>query len=104
VTSVAQQLYEGISINGKHIALISYPRTDSIRIASSFVPQLKKFIESQYGKEYFVQRNFDETNKKDAKKNVQDGHESIRVVDVNLTPDDLKDKISIDQYRLYKLI
>jgi DNA topoisomerase-1 len=77
-----------------------------VRIADSFIPKIKKFIENEYGKEYYAPRSFDENVKKDEEKtkNVQGGHEAIRIVDTNLTPDILKDKISIDQYKLYKLI
>jgi DNA topoisomerase-1 len=101
-TSVAQKLYEGININGKHTALISYPRTDSIRLADMFVTKVKKYITSTYGEKEFIQREF--VSKADTGKNVQDAHEGIRVIDPFIFPSDLKDKIPSDEYKLYKLI
>jgi DNA topoisomerase-1 len=101
-TSVAQKLYEGINIKGKHTALISYPRTDSIRLADSFVAKVKKYIEKTYGENEFVHREF--VSKADSSKNVQDAHEGIRVIDPFIFPSDLKNKIPSDEYRLYKLI
>jgi DNA topoisomerase-1 len=102
VTSTAQKLYEGIKLNGKHTALISYPRTDSIRLADSFVNKTKSYITKELGEKEFFYRTFE--SKASAGKNVQDAHEGIRVIDPFLTPDSLKNKISHDEYSLYKLI
>lgn len=101
VTSIAQKLYEGIKIDNEHVALISYPRTDSTRISESFIAQAKKFIETTYGKEYFELHKFNEhTNNV----NFQDAHEAIRVINPFITPLSLKNKIPSDELKLYKLI
>jgi DNA topoisomerase-1 len=100
---VTQHLYEGIKVNGVHTALISYPRTDSIRIATHFSDMAKKFILGKYGDKYFQMRLFS-SNKKKATENVQDAHEAIRVIDPFVTPESLKKLITHDEYALYKLI
>ncbi len=100
-TSVAQKLYEGIKIKHEHVALISYPRTDSIRISENFIHKAKDFIIKKYGKEYYQERTF--VNKGNAQ-NTQDAHEAIRVIDPSVTPDSLKKIITRDEYKLYKLI
>jgi len=113
VTGTAQALFEGVKGKGDHhVAYISYPRTDSIRIADSFIAKAKTFIEKNYGKEYFQWRSYGEpekADKKPAKKeekavDIQDAHEGIRVIDPYLTPDMIKSKVKPDEYRLYKLI
>ncbi|MDE7433857.1 MAG: hypothetical protein K2M43_01830 [Mycoplasmoidaceae bacterium] len=98
---MAQRLYEGVNIKGEHTALISYPRTDSIRISDNFIGKLKQFIIKKYGEEYYQERTF--ANKNNAQ-NTQDAHEAIRVIDPTVTPDSLKSIISRDEYKLYKLI
>jgi DNA topoisomerase-1 len=103
VTIVAQHLYEGIKIKGEHSALISYPRTDSVRISTTFSDVAKKFIEEKYGEKYFQMRHF-HSGKKTENENVQDAHEAIRIIDPFTTPESLKDVISRDEYSLYKLI
>lgn len=100
VTNNAQDLYEGIEIDGTSIALISYPRTDSIRMADSFISKVKKYIEKRYGNEYFKNSIF--TNSK--KGNIQDAHECIRIIDPYITPESIKSKVSSDHYKLYDLI
>ena len=103
-TSVAQRLYEGIEIDNNHVALISYPRTDSVRISDTFLKSCQEFITQKYGIEYLGKN---ETNRKaEAKQetNVQNAHEGIRPIDVSITPESLKNKISKDDYQLYKLI
>ena len=99
ITLIAQKLYEGIEIDGNHIALISYPRTDSIRISNDFAAEAKKIIIDKYGKEYFG-------NHKEyiVKSGVQDAHEAIRPVDPTLTPESLKGKLSKREWDLYNLI
>ncbi len=100
-TLVAQRLYEGIDVDGKQIALISYPRTDSLRLSQSFVTPSLKFISEVYGNEYIG--NYE--NKKSKKnENIQDAHEAIRPIDPYLTPASLKSKISKDDWALYQLI
>ncbi|MPW25294.1 type I DNA topoisomerase [Alkalibaculum sp. M08DMB] len=99
--SIAQQLYEGLSIEGQgHVGLITYMRTDSIRISDTAKESCKNYILTQYGKEYIG-------NNSKAKlkgKNVQDAHEAIRPTSMELEPIKVKDSLKRDQYRLYKLI
>lgn len=92
----AQKLFEGININGDHLALITYIRTDSTDLAPEFIPQLKKYIENTYGSNYYK-----EPTKGKKRENVQDGHEAIRPVDLKMTPDILKNYI--DDYNLVKI-
>ena len=100
VMSVAQQLYEGVAIKGHGtIGLVTYIRTDSVRISNEAAFAAKTWIAENYGEKY-VGNNFF-TNKK---KDIQDAHEAIRPSYVNLQPDEIKDSLTQDQYRLYKLI
>ena len=85
----AQKLFEGININGKHIALITYIRTDSPEFAPEFLPILEDFVKKEYGKEYFYG-----VRKAKKKENTQDGHEAIRPVDLSMTPEKLEQLIS----------
>lgn len=97
----AQQLYEGIEIKGYGaIGLITYMRTDSLRIADEARENAAKFIEQQYGKEYLPEK----PRIYKAKKGSQDAHEAIRPTVQELTPDKVKDSLTNDQYKLYKLI
>ena len=101
VTSIAQKLYEGINIDGESTALISYPRTDSIRLSDTFATKLTKFVNTKYGDKYLEVRKF--TDKKEAK-NVQGAHEAIRVIDPYVTPASIKNKIGKDEYALYNMV
>ncbi|WP_373128939.1 type I DNA topoisomerase [Dielma fastidiosa] len=95
---VAQKLYEGISLGGHTEGLISYMRTDSTRLSDVFVKDAFHHIEETYGKKYvgFVhQKN---------SQNAQDAHEAIRPTNVHNTPDSVKEYLTNDQYKLYKLI
>ncbi len=97
---IAQQLYEGISIGkGGTVGLITYMRTDSTRVSDEAKGQAGAFIESKYGKEY-VQLNHVYGNKKSS----QDAHECIRPTDVFNTPESIREFLTNDQYKLYKLI
>ncbi|MBE6068232.1 MAG: type I DNA topoisomerase [Clostridium lundense] len=99
--SVAQQLYEGIDIKGYGtIGLITYMRTDSVRISVEAQEMAKQFIIDKYGKEY-VPESFREFK---GKKNIQDAHEAIRPTNVEITPDIAKENLSPEQYKLYTLI
>ena len=99
--SIAQQLYEGIDIQGVGtVGLITYMRTDSLRLSEEALAAAKTFIQSRYGKQYYPEK----TRRFKSKGNAQDAHEAIRPSDVNLTPEDLKKSLTADQYRLYKLI
>jgi len=98
---IAQELYEGIKIPEEGtVGLISYIRTDSVRISDEAHDQAKKFILDQYGEKYSpIKRKIYKS-----KKNIQDAHEAIRPTYASKTPEILKDSLSKDQYKLYKLI
>lgn len=98
---IAQQLYEGIDL-GKEgsVGLITYMRTDSTRVSEVAQQEAKAYIEEHFGKEYTSQNK----QKTKAKENVQDAHEAIRPTSVARTPQSVKQYLSKDQYRLYKLI
>ena len=99
--SVAQQLYEGVDIEGEGtVGLITYMRTDSLRLSEEALSAARTFIENRYGKQYYP----DKTRRFKAKSNAQDAHEAIRPSDVNLTPEQVKKDLTGEQYRLYKLI
>ena len=97
---IAQQLYEGIEIKGHGtVGLVSYIRTDSVRISDEAKAAAKEYIFENLGAEYY-QNNVYSNKKKD----VQDAHEAIRPSYIELEPDEIKDSLSKDQYNLYKLI
>ena len=97
--SVAQGLYEGIKIPGKDtIGLITYMRTDSTRLSEEARLSIKSYIETEYGKEYYENRYYK------TKENAQDAHEAIRPTYIELQPDSIKEHLTSDQYKLYKLI
>ena len=87
--SCAQKLFEGIDVNGQHIGVITYIRTDSTDYAPEFVDTLKDFIVDNFGNEYYSP-----IKKQKKKDNVQDGHEAIRPVDLEMTPEKLSQYIS----------
>jgi DNA topoisomerase-1 len=100
VMSVAQQLYEGVTVKGHGtVGLVTYIRTDSVRISAEADAAAKSYIEERFSKEY-IGNNFFSNKKKD----IQDAHEAIRPSYVNLTPEEVKDSLTTDQYKLYKLI
>ena len=99
--SIAQQLYEGVDITGEGtVGLITYMRTDSLRLSEEAIAAAKGFIESRYGKEYYPPK----ARRYKTKGNAQDAHEAIRPSDVNLVPEDIKKDLTTEQFRLYKLI
>lgn len=97
---IAQQLYEGIDV-GKNgtMGLITYLRTDSMRISAEAKGAALSFIENNFGKEYTANNFFGRKNK-----DIQDAHEAIRPSDVTLVPEDIKSYLSQDQFKLYRLI
>lgn len=101
---VAQALYEGINIPGKgHVGLITYMRTDSLRISNEALASCRDFIAKNFKPEYLPKKaNSFGTSSKNMK--VQDAHEAIRPTDINLTPDSLKDALTPEQYKLYSMI
>mgnify|MGYP004651779073 FL=1 len=99
--AIAQQLYEGVDIQGEgSVGLITYMRTDSLRISEEAIAAAKDFILSRYGKDYYPPK----ANHYKAKANAQDAHEAIRPSNVRWTPEDVKASLTGEQYRLYKLI
>jgi DNA topoisomerase-1 len=97
---VAQQLYEGIEIAGRGtVGLVSYIRTDSVRISDEARAAAKDYIIGSFGEDYYA-NNFYSNKKKD----VQDAHEAIRPSYVELTPDSIKASLTKDQFKLYNLI
>ncbi len=99
--SIAQQLYEGVDIEGEGtVGLITYMRTDSLRLSEDALSAAAEFIRNRYGEEYYYgkPRHFR------TKANAQDAHEAIRPSNVNFTPEKVKSSLTGDQYRLYRLI
>ena len=96
---IAQKLYEGIDLGKETVGLISYMRTDSIRISDDFVRETEGFIKGKFGKEYV---GYAKKSKK--KDNIQDAHEAIRPTNINRTPESIKSYLSSDEYKLYNLI
>ena len=99
--AIAQQLYEGVDITGEGtVGLITYMRTDSLRISDEAVAAAKTFILGRYGKDYYpaTARQFK------TKAGAQDAHEAIRPSNVNLTPEMVRADLTAEQYRLYRLI
>lgn len=98
---IAQQLYEGVSIKGEGtVGLVSYIRTDSFRISDEAYAQAKDFVFDNFGEDFFAKER--KTYKSKGK--TQDAHEAIRPTDVTRTPDDIKESLSAEQYKIYKLI
>lgn len=97
--SIAQGLYEGVKVPEKgSVGLITYMRTDSTRISEEARAAAKTYITSEYGANYYENRYYKTSG------NAQDAHEGIRPTYVELTPEKIKDSLTADQYKLYKLI
>ena len=97
--SVAQGLYEGVKVEGKGtVGLITYMRTDSTRISEEARAAAKTEIVKQYGEKYYENRYYK------TKQTSQDAHEGIRPTYIDLNPEEIKDSLNKDQYKLYKLI
>lgn len=96
---IAQKLYEGIDLSNETVGLISYMRTDSVRLSDVFVNETKEFIKNKYGNEYigYIKK----VKKND---NVQDAHEAIRPTSILRTPESVKDYLDKDEFKLYNLI
>lgn len=97
---IAQQLYEGVQLEEGHEGLITYMRTDSLRVSDEARRRLRAFVQAHYGERYLSPRERVYKNKKAA----QDAHEAIRPTDVTRTPDSLRPYLTQDQYKLYQLI
>jgi DNA topoisomerase I, bacterial len=96
---IAQKLYEGIELEDETVGLISYMRTDSIRLSNDFISSTYKYIEAKYGKDYVG--SVKAAKKKD---NVQDAHEAIRPTSINRAPENVKPFLSTDEFKLYRMI
>lgn len=97
---IAQQLYEGVDVKGRGTTgLITYLRTDSVRVSDAAKQAAKELIVSKFGAEYSANNVF--SNKK---KDIQDAHEAIRPAIIELEPELIKDSLTADQFKLYKLI
>ncbi len=98
---LAQQLYEGVDVKGYGtVGLISYLRTDSIRVSEEADAAAKQYVADNYGNEFVIETE----QKKSDKKKIQDAHEAIRPTYVEITPAKAKDSLSRDLFRLYQLI
>ena len=99
--SIAQQLYEGVEISGLgSVGLITYMRTDSLRLSEEALASARDFIVSHYGESYYP----GQPRRFKTKAGAQDAHEAIRPTDVNLTPERVRKDLTQEQYRLYRLI
>jgi DNA topoisomerase-1 len=97
----AQGLYEGVEINGISQGLITYMRTDSVHLSNDALADMRAQIKDRFGDEFLPEKpNFYKTKSK----NAQEAHEAIRPTSAALTPDQVKSKLSEDQFRLYELI
>ena len=97
--SLAQKLYEGVDLQDETVGLITYMRTDSIRLSDEFVKSTYKYIETKYGKEYLGV-----VKKSKKTENVQDAHEAIRPTSITRTPESVKLYLSNDEFKLYSMI
>ena len=97
---IAQALYEGIDTDNGPIALITYMRTDSVRVSQEAQKEALNYIEAKYGKEYLPQK----PNFYKSKNSAQDAHEAIRPIDISVTPESVKKYLDANQYKVYKLI
>lgn len=96
---IAQKLYEGISLKDETVGLITYMRTDSVRLSDEFIKSTYNYIKKQYGSEYI---GYVKKSKKN--ENVQDAHEAIRPTSIERTPESIKQYLTNDEYKLYKMI
>ena len=96
---IAQQLYEGVDLGSETVGLITYMRTDSVRISDSFVAETYNYIKGNYGDEYV---GYVKKGKKN--ESMQDAHEGIRPTSILRTPESVKSYLSNDEYKLYRLI
>ena len=98
---VAQQLYEGITVDGQQIGLITYMRTDSVMLADDAIGDIRDFIVKKYGQKSLSPSVRVFSNKS---KNAQEAHEAIRPTSIRRTPDDLKGALNDEQFKLYRMI
>lgn len=97
---IAQHLYEGMEVGGDHIALITYIRTDSVRVSDEARENAREFIKKEYGEDYIPEK----PNIYASKKGAQDAHEAIRPINLEVTPASVKGSLDKKHYNVYKLI
>ncbi|MDY2783413.1 MAG: type I DNA topoisomerase, partial [Candidatus Pseudoruminococcus sp.] len=98
---IAQELYEGVEIEGMGaVGLITYMRTDSLRLSDDALNSARDYIQQRWGDKYLPA----EPRKYKSRSNAQDGHEAIRPTTIELSPDKVKDSLTPEQYKLYKII
>ena len=97
----AQKLYEGTEIKGETTGLITYMRTDSVVMSNEAIGQIRNFVTTNYGSNYLPDspRVY-----KSKAKNAQEAHECIRPTNINLTPKDIKQYITLEEFKLYEII
>lgn len=101
VMSVAQQLYEGVEIEGEgHLALVTYIRTDSVRVSDDAIKSVRQYISNKYAPDYLPKT----PNSYKTSNQAQDAHEAIRPISLDKTPESLRKKLSKNLYQVYKLI
>jgi len=98
---IAQQLYEGIDIGDGAVGLITYMRTDSVNLASDAIDTIRQLIQQRYGEHNVPQKI---PRYKTKSKNAQEAHEAIRPTSAHIVPDDIRARLSVEQYKLYDLI
>jgi DNA topoisomerase-1 len=98
---LAQKLYEGISLNGENVGLITYMRTDSVNLSQDALTNIRDFIGKKYKADYLPK---EARVYKGRAKNAQEAHEAIRPTDINILPKDIKNTLDDDHIRLYELI
>ena len=99
--NIAQQLYEGIKVGKKEVGVVTYIRTDSIRIADKAKEEVAEYIKTQFGEKYLASSS---ASTKGKKSNIQDAHEAIRPTYMEYVPSEIKEYLSRDQFRLYQMI
>lgn len=98
---IAQQLYEGVDIEGEGtVGIITYLRTDSVRVSDAAIEEVRAYIPEKYGDKYLPET----PNVYKGRKHAQDAHEAIRPTDIRRRPEDIKPSLTRDQYALYRLI
>lgn len=100
IMSVAQHLYEGVDTPQGHLALVTYIRTDSVRVSQDAQESARAFVAEKFGLDYVPKK----PNVYKSKSNSQDAHEAIRPIDLNVTPESVKGLLDRNHYNLYKLI
>ncbi|MCA9733344.1 DNA topoisomerase I [candidate division KSB1 bacterium] len=98
---IAQQLYEGVDVGGGAVGLITYMRTDSVNLAAEAVAEIRSFVQKRYGSDKVPAKpNVYQTKQK----NAQEAHEAIRPTSVNRVPDEIRNALTQDQFKLYNII